>query len=142
VHPPCVPPSTEGSPSPQDTVAPTKPPRQLGKLCCTHQKLVAPQGCSHQLPDPLVLGEVLAGGVGDIHVPGVAAAVALQERGLGPVDTDVTSPGQSLPAASLSITPLPASPALYTPPADFHHPGTSRAPPANSPTGIKIGLTP
>lgn len=52
---------------------------QPGRRCHAHQNLLAPQGCSHELSDPLILREVLAGGVGDVHVPGVAAAVTLWE---------------------------------------------------------------
>lgn len=44
----------------------------------THQKLLAPQSCSHDLPDPLILWEVFTGGIGDIHVPGFSSAVTLQ----------------------------------------------------------------
>lgn len=46
----------------------------------TYQKLLAPQSCSHDLPNPLILREVFTGGIGDIHVPGFSSAVTLQER--------------------------------------------------------------
>lgn len=45
-----------------------------------YQKLLAPQSCSHDLPDPLILWEVFTGGVGDVHVSGFSSTVTLQKR--------------------------------------------------------------
>lgn len=45
-----------------------------------YQKFLAPQSCSHDLPDPLIFWEVFTGGIGDIHVPGFSSAVTLQKR--------------------------------------------------------------